>query len=86
MLCHYMLFHGAYVGKVVGKVMRECGCCMANIGIRDYVTATNDLTRPSKMTSKAVENTWANIGFFLHQLDPEVRRLVRRVECLPLKI
>ena len=34
------------------------------------------------MTSESVESAWANIGFFLYQLDPEVRRL----ESLPLKI
>ena len=38
------------------------------------------------MTSKMVESAWAAIGFFLYQLDPEVRRLVRRVEHLHLKI
>ena len=38
------------------------------------------------MTSEMVESAWANIGFFLYQLDPEVRRLVRRLECLHLKI
>ena len=32
-----MLFYGSYVGKVVGKVMREHGCCMVNIDIRCYV-------------------------------------------------
>ena len=30
--------------------------------------------------------TWANIGFFLYQLYQEVRKLVRRLEHLPLKI
>ena len=32
-----MLFYGIYVGKVVGKATRECGCCMAKVGIRCYV-------------------------------------------------
>ena len=36
MLCHNSLFYGVCVGKVVGKVTRERGCCMANIGIRCY--------------------------------------------------
>ena len=38
------------------------------------------------MTSNMVESAWANVGFFLYQLDPEVRRLVRRLECFHLKI
>ena len=33
-----------------------------------------------------VESAWANIGFFFYQLDPEVRRLVRRLECFHLNI
>ena len=37
MLCHYILFYGTYVGKVVGKATRECGCCMSNIDIKCYV-------------------------------------------------
>ena len=45
------------------------------------LTATNNLTQPPKMTSEMVESTLANIGFFLYQLDPEVRRLMRRLEC-----
>ena len=32
-----MLFYGTYVGKVIGKAMRERGCYMANVGIRCYV-------------------------------------------------
>ena len=32
-----VLFYGTYVRKVVGKVTRKCGCCMANIDIRCYV-------------------------------------------------
>ena len=50
------------------------------------LTPTNDLTQPLKMTSKMVESAWANIGFFLYQLDPKVKRLVRRLEYLPFKI
>ena len=38
------------------------------------------------MTSEMVERAWTNIGFFLYQLNPDVRRLVRRLECLHLKI
>ena len=38
------------------------------------------------MTSEMVKSAWANIGFFLYQLDPEVRRRVRRLEPLHLKI
>ena len=36
MLSHYMLFYGTYVGKIVGKATRECGCCIVNISIRYY--------------------------------------------------
>ena len=48
------------------------------------LTATNDLTwpPPPMMTSDMVERCWANIGFFLYQLDLDVRRLVRRLERL----
>ena len=38
------------------------------------------------MTSKMFESTWVNIGFFLYQFDPEVRRLMGRIGCLHLKI
>ena len=38
------------------------------------------------MTSKMVESTWANIRFFLYKFVLEVRRLVRRLECLYLNI
>ena len=31
------MFYGIYVGNVVGKVTRECSCCVANVGIRCYV-------------------------------------------------
>ena len=37
MLCHYILFYGTHVGKVVGKATRECGCCLANASISSYV-------------------------------------------------
>ena len=33
-----------------------------------------------------VEIAGANIGFFLYQLDPDIRRLVRRLERLHFKI
>ena len=45
MLRHYMLFYGVYVGKVVGKATRECGCCMANVGIRCYVIFRETFTK-----------------------------------------
>ena len=48
--------------------------------------ATNDLTGVPKITSEMVESAWPNIGFFLYQFDPEVRRRVRRLERLYLKI
>ena len=37
------------------------------------------------MSSKMVESTWAHIGHFLYQLDPDIARLVRRLEYLHLK-
>ena len=41
------------------------------------LTAANDLTRPPKMRREMVESAWTNIGFFLYQLDTNVRRLKR---------
>ena len=38
------------------------------------------------MTTVMVESAWANIGFIILQLEPEVRRLERRGEHLHLKI
>ena len=38
------------------------------------------------MTSEMVESIWANIGVFLHDLDPEIWRIVRRLERLHLGI
>ena len=37
------------------------------------LTATNNLTRPQKMTSEMVESVWVNVGFFLYQLDSNVK-------------
>ena len=54
MLCHYMLFYSTYVGKLVGKVMRERGCCMANVGIRCYVIFRETI---SKWKCEFVYNT-----------------------------
>ena len=34
------------------------------------------------MTSEMVESSWASIGYFLYQLNPDIKRL----ECLHLKI
>ena len=50
------------------------------------LNSTNDLTRPPKMTSKIIESSWANLGLFLYHLDPDIRRLVRRIGRLHLKI
>ena len=33
-----------------------------------------------------VESPWANKGFFLYKIDPEIRRQIRRLERLHLKI
>ena len=38
------------------------------------------------MTSEMAKSAGNNIGFFLYELDPEVRRLERRLEHLQLKI
>ena len=38
-------------------------------------SATNNLTQSLKMTSEMVESPQANIGFFLYQLDLDVRKL-----------
>ena len=48
--------------------------------------AANDQTQPPKMTSKMVESTWASIGYFLFQLDPDIRKLIRRLKHLHFKI
>ena len=45
MLCHQILFYGVCVGKVVGKVTRECGYYMTNIGIRRYVIFRETLSK-----------------------------------------
>ena len=34
MLYHHVLLYGTYVGEVVGKATRECGCCMTDVGIK----------------------------------------------------
>ena len=38
------------------------------------------------MTSKMVKSTWANTGFCLHHLEPEIWRIVRRLERFYLTI
>ena len=38
------------------------------------------------MTSEMVESTWACIGFFLQHLDPDIRKITRRLVHLHLKI
>ena len=52
---------------------------------RYKIIQTNNLTLPLKMTSEMVESAWANIGFFLHHFDLEIRIIVRFVR-LHLKI
>ena len=81
MLCYYMMFYGTYVGKVVGKATRERGCYKTH----NFPNNKQFNTTPN-MTSEMVEGTWANIGVFLHNLNPEMRRIVRRLERLQLKI
>ena len=46
------------------------------------LTATNNLTQPLKMTSEMVETSWARIQYFLHHLDPDVRKITRKLERL----
>ena len=43
-------------------------------------------TQLLKMTSERVKSSWASIVYFLYQLVPDIRRLVRRLDCLPLNI
>ena len=50
------------------------------------LTTANNLTRPPKMTGEMIESAGANIGFFLYQVDPDIIRLVRRLEGFHLKI
>ena len=50
------------------------------------IQSANNLTLPLKMTNKMVESARANTGFFLHYLNPEIQRIVRRVEHLHLMI
>ena len=47
---------------------------------------TNNLILSPKMIREMVESAWANIVFFLHHLDPEIGRRVRRLKRLHLKI
>ena len=51
LLCHWMLFYGAYVEEVGGKATRECGCCMTNVGVRCYVILRETLL---KWTRKSI--------------------------------
>ena len=39
-----------------------------------------------KITNKMVESAWASIGYFLHHLDPDIRRIASRLKRLHLKI
>ena len=51
-----------------------------------YRTHWNKRSNTTPEDDQQNESAWANIGFFLYQLDPNVRRLVRRLERLHLKI
>ena len=77
MLCHKM-FYGAYVGDVVGKSTRECGCCMANVGIRCYVIFQEVL---SKWTYRSIHYISLSLGEFVLFLTMrfEVLNLVSQI-------
>ena len=38
------------------------------------------------MTSEMVEIAWASMTHFLHHLDPDIRKITKRLERLRLKI
>ena len=59
---------------------------LLRIDIKLTIFKTTYNLLPRKMTSEMVESAWANKGFFLHHLGPEIRRIVRRLEHLHLKI
>ena len=74
---------------MVGKTTKECGCYIKKKKKKkkkkEKATPNKHKTHSDKQSNtnlericKLVESAWANIGFFLYQLDPEVRRL----ECL----
>ena len=37
-----MLFYGIYVRELLRKATRECGCCMAYVGISYYFIKIHD--------------------------------------------
>ena len=43
------------------------------------------LTQPLKVTNEMVESGWASMKHFLHHLDPDVRKITRRLELLHLE-
>ena len=45
-----------------------------------------NLTNPPKMTTEMVESVWANMGYFLHHLDPNIREIRKKQKRLHLKI
>ena len=47
--------------------------------------ATNNI-KPLRTTSKMVESTWSSMESFLHHLDPDIRKITKRLERHHLKI
>ena len=39
-----------------------------------------------QLISTIVERVWARMGYFLHHLDPDIRKMIRKLERLHLKI
>ena len=42
--------------------------------------------QPLRMTNEMVESAWASMGYFLHHHDPDIRKIIIRLEHLHLKI
>ena len=43
-------------------------------------------TQPSRMTSEIVEWAWMSMVYFLHHLEPGIRKIIKRLESFRLKI
>ena len=51
-----------------------------------YNKQPNTTSEDGQLTSEMVKSTWASMGHFLHHLDPDIRKITRRLEHLYLKI
>ena len=47
---------------------------------------SNNLTQPTKMTNEMVDSAWPSVGYFAHQVDPDRKRIARRLGGLPSKV